>query len=81
MLVPSSEHVSQRPVWDCKVCGEPWPCIPAREHLAGAMDPTELRTLMWEFLEEAARELPRVSAPELFERFLHWTSQTTEASR
>ncbi|GIE86779.1 hypothetical protein Are01nite_32590 [Actinoplanes regularis] len=75
------DHQGERPRWDCNVCGEAWPCSPAREHLVGAMNPTELRTLMWGLLEKAARELPPVSAPELFERFLHWTPQIREASR
>ncbi|GIF04308.1 hypothetical protein Asi03nite_18460 [Actinoplanes siamensis] len=66
------EHTEARPSWDCRACGKPWPCDPAREQLATAMTMTELRTAMWIRLEEAALELPPGPATELFERFLRW---------
>jgi hypothetical protein len=69
----SAEHAAHRPSWDCRSCDKPWPCDPAREALAAAMDPVGLAVLMWVRLEEAVTDLPRVPPAELFERFLHWT--------
>ena len=34
MLLPRTEHVYARPSWDCRACGEPWPCAPAKVELA-----------------------------------------------
>lgn len=68
----STEHTETRPSWDCRACGKPWPCDPAREALATELSLIEVRTLMWMRLEEAALELPPGPVTELFERFLHW---------
>lgn len=68
------DHIQERPSWDCLACGKPWPCDPAREHLAAVLDLVTLRTEMWMRLEEAALELPPGPVVELFERFLKWTS-------
>lgn len=67
------EHQPARPSWDCVACGRPWPCDPAREHLAGRLDAIGLAMYAWDRLEEAAGELPNVPAEELFARFLAWT--------
>lgn len=67
------EHIEERPSWDCRACGKPWPCDPAREELAATLAPTRLRTQMWTRLEVAAQDLSHDPAAELFERFLHWT--------
>jgi hypothetical protein len=69
----SSEHIEERPSWDCGACGKPWPCDPAREELAAALDPVALRIQMWTRLEVAALDMPHGPASELFERFLRWT--------
>lgn len=43
----------------------------------GPADPgaraVKLAVLMWDFLEEAARDMPHTPASDLFERFLRWT--------
>jgi hypothetical protein len=26
-------HIADRPSFDCRACGEPWPCVPAQENL------------------------------------------------
>lgn len=67
-----SEHIAQRPSWDCRCCGKPWPCDPAREELAAELSPTLLRMHMWVRIEEAAAKIPGARAGELFERFLYW---------
>lgn len=67
------DHIAGRPSWDCLACGKPWPCDPAREHLAATLDRVELATMMWGHLEKAAHDMPRGPVGELFERFLKWT--------
>jgi len=69
----TGEHIEERPSWDCRACGKPWPCDPAREELAAALDPTALRSQMWTRLEMAVSDLPPGPSAELFERFLRWT--------
>lgn len=68
-----SEHVVHRPSWDCRACGRPWPCDPAREYLAQRLDSIGLAMYAWDHLDEAAGELPNAPPGELFERFLAWT--------
>ncbi|MDI6101610.1 hypothetical protein QLQ12_23600 [Actinoplanes sp. NEAU-A12] len=68
-----AEHTPDRPSWDCRSCGRPWPCDPARERLVREHGRVELAVLMWDQLEEAAREMPHTPASELFDRFLRWT--------
>jgi len=29
----STEHVPNRPIWTCRDCGEPWPCLVRRGQL------------------------------------------------
>ncbi len=67
-----TEHLADRPGWDCRSCGKTWPCDPAREHLMTELSPTWLRIHMWLRLEEAAADIPHLTPSELFERFLHW---------
>ena len=66
------DHVEERASWDCRACGRPWPCDPAREELAAALTPVALRTQMWTRLEVAAQDMPTAPARELFERFISW---------
>lgn len=66
------EHIAQRPSWDCRACGEPWPCDPAREALTAEMGGTERRIYLWSCLEEAMGHLPPTPAAETFDRFLSW---------
>lgn len=69
-------HVAHRPSWECRNCGDPWPCQPARaELLAEHVDfPTVLRYYMVAMMAEASRELPEGEFDgELYARFLGWT--------
>ncbi|GAA4928588.1 hypothetical protein [Actinoplanes utahensis] len=68
-----AEHSPARPSWDCRSCGRPWPCHPARSELVRDRGRVDLAVLMWEHLEEAARDMPHAPASELFDRFLRWT--------
>jgi hypothetical protein len=72
-IAAEGEHVAERPSWDCRACGNPWPCDPAREALVTEMDRVTLAIYMWSNLEEAAMDMPRGPVSELFERFIRWT--------
>jgi len=72
-VAAESEHLAERPSWDCRACGKPWPCDPAREALVMEMDRVALAIYMWLNLEEAAQDIPRGPVSELFERFIRWT--------
>jgi hypothetical protein len=67
------DHTADRPSWDCRCCGQPWPCDPAREALIAEMDRVQLAIYMWVNLEEAVQDMPKGPADELFERFIKWT--------
>jgi hypothetical protein len=67
------EHSAARPTWDCRVCADPWPCAPARLALRAELGETQLRIYGWTVLEEAVGDLPQLTAPQLFRRFLLWT--------
>ncbi|WP_232050327.1 hypothetical protein [Actinoplanes sp. OR16] len=67
------QHMPARPSWECRACGRPWPCEPARERLTRDNGRFDLALLMWDHLEEAARDMPQSPASELFDRFLRWT--------
>jgi hypothetical protein len=67
------DHTAERPSWECRACGKPWPCDPAREALVIEMDRVALAIYMWLNLKEAVLDMPRGPASELFERFIRWT--------
>jgi hypothetical protein len=73
MVIWMSDHEPDRPSWDCDTCGKPWPCDPAREHLAAYLGRVALAVHMWQRLEDAAGDLRTVAALDLFTRFLSWT--------
>ncbi|GAA2866346.1 hypothetical protein Acy02nite_38560 [Actinoplanes cyaneus] len=66
------EHLWERPSWECRSCGRPWPCEPARAVLAAESDRVSLALYMSGHLERAVADLPRRSPPEMFDRFLRW---------
>ncbi|GAA2895190.1 hypothetical protein Acy02nite_39580 [Actinoplanes cyaneus] len=72
-MAEEAEHLPARPSWDCRVCGRRWPCEPAREVLSRTHGRMDLAVLMWNYLEEAARDMPQAAASALFDRFLRWT--------
>ena len=73
VTVVVEDHTAERPSWDCRSCGKPWPCDPARERLIAELDRVQLAIYMWVNLEEAAHDMPKGPADELFERFIKWT--------
>lgn len=68
-----TEHIAERPSWDCLLCRQPWPCAPARAALAEELDSVQLAIYMWANIEEAAPQLAGMSMSETFDRFLAWT--------
>ena len=72
-MIVRDEHLADRPSWDCRRCGRPWPCDPARESLKGEMNRVELAIYMWAHLDDACGDLPKGPPSELFHRFIKWT--------
>ena len=67
-----------RPSWDCACCGKPWPCDPAREHLAAEhqTDPTATALYLHTQAALAAEDLPVLMPGDRFDRFLAWLRPT-----
>lgn len=68
------QHIEERPSWNCRACGEPWPCEIARKELAAELSPTRLRLHLWMRMEIAAADELGPSPKEMFRRFFGWTS-------
>lgn len=66
-------HLPVRPSWHCAGCGADWPCAAARRQLTAEHDPVSLGIHVAELMGRAARDLPGISAADLFDRFLAWT--------
>ncbi|GAA1606803.1 hypothetical protein [Actinoplanes couchii] len=75
--IPVPEHLSDRPHWLCRVCGEPWPCPEARASLLSEYRafPSLLKIYMTTLMYAAMRDLTIDDVPspaELHDRFLTW---------
>lgn len=68
------EHTPARPSWDCRQCGKPWPCDPAREAFAVEYkdNHTGLIMLMWDMLEHYINDVGDGPLGETWERFMAW---------
>jgi len=70
-------HMAARPLWDCRACGEPWPCEPARAALMAerGMTVTRLTITMTAFLHAAVADGLHRQVPDggLYSRFILWT--------
>jgi hypothetical protein len=80
MLIPRTDHQGKRPDWDCRVCGEPWPCAVAKVELAEQYRrfPHGLSIVVESFLIEAIDDWAAGSGgtpPDLYERFLGWAEE------
>ena len=72
-----SDHVGDRPTWDCRVCSRPWPCADAKSRLRDEFrtSPSFLSIYMSAQMIDAARDLTAHGADplaDLYERFLLW---------
>ncbi|MBB2942224.1 hypothetical protein FB565_001937 [Actinoplanes lutulentus] len=72
----AEDHTHVRPQWDCRVCGQPWPCPEAR---TGLLDeyrvfPSLLKIYLTALMYDALDDLTvnGESPPNLYERFLAW---------
>lgn len=79
VFVPRTEHVAARPSWDCRACGQPWPCANAKIHLAEeyALFPTNLIVYLSTAFDEAGGDLADADGHfpvDLYERFLGWVT-------
>ncbi|MEV4283656.1 hypothetical protein [Actinoplanes xinjiangensis] len=78
-LEPNFEHAADRSSWDCRVCGQPWPCAPAKVTLKE--DFREQRSSLLVFLVstfyEAVDSYAGRGAPaDLYGRFVIWAVRT-----
>ncbi|WP_229069399.1 hypothetical protein [Actinoplanes sp. DH11] len=73
----TSEHITERPQWDCRVCGLSWPCPAARGALLTEYRdfPSLLRIYLTAQMYEALGDLTALGRPpsDLHDRFLTWT--------
>jgi hypothetical protein len=69
-----SEHLHDRPGWDCQVCRQPWPCAEARSTLVTEFRsfPSVLTLYLSNKLYDAMLDLGTDADPDLYERFLSW---------
>ncbi|GAA0477623.1 hypothetical protein Aca07nite_72030 [Actinoplanes capillaceus] len=85
MLIPRTQHQATRPDWDCRVCGEAWPCATAKVELGEQfqMFPRGLALLLRSYLLEAIADWAAATSglpPYLYERFLGWAGLTESNS-
>ena len=71
------EHLHSRPTWDCRACGQPWPCASAKAGLAAEFVgfPSVLAVYMNAQMHDAFRDLTahgEAAPPDLYDRFLSW---------
>lgn len=79
----SSEHLPLRPLWLCRVCGQPWPCGRAKLALLTSYQDSRLNLLLYLSgrLHEAIDDLHRLNPSttgdvrDLFDRFLGWPAR------
>lgn len=65
-------HIPDRPSWRCRDCRAHWPCAPARADMIETMDRTARVIYVSLQMAEAGKDQPRLSAEELFARFIDW---------
>ncbi|MEU4595357.1 DUF397 domain-containing protein [Micromonospora aurantiaca (nom. illeg.)] len=72
-------HQPARPIWDCRVCGQLWPCAPAKVRLAEAYsgDRQGLAIFMGSLYAAAVPEQPGVPSGLLYAQFVSWTRVLT----
>jgi hypothetical protein len=78
--VQDAEHLYDRPSWDCRTCGDPWPCANAKASLAAEFQgfPSVLAIYLTAQMHDALIDLTvnGAAAPsDLYERFLAWISR------
>ncbi|MBB4747153.1 hypothetical protein [Actinoplanes lobatus] len=72
---PSSEHIADRSSWDCRVCGQPWPCAPGKVALIEEFreyPSVLLLYLVATFYEARDSYMNVAEPPDLYGRFVMW---------
>jgi len=69
-----TDHTAAQPTWECRACGDPWPCASARASLRAeyAEFPTSLSLFMTSSYVAASSQLTGIPVEELFDRFFGW---------
>ena len=75
--VEGTEHLHDRPRWDCRICKEPWPCAAAKADLKAEFRafPSVLTIYMSSQMYDALMDLTsrgEPTPPDLYRRFLSW---------
>lgn len=76
--VPAShgEHIAVRPSWECRRCGDPWPCTNAKAALLVEfrLFPSVLAIYMSAQMDDASRDfVTHGDQPtDFYERFMSW---------
>ncbi len=67
-------HLPQRPAWNCRLCGEPWPCTQCRAELRlnHGSDRAWLGMYLSLYLVDALSDLKDTAPGETYTRFLGW---------
>ena len=78
--VQQTEHLHGRPAWDCRACGQPWPCANAKVNLAAEFTgfPSVLAIYMAAQMHDALLDLTahgEAPPPDLYDRFLSWITR------
>jgi hypothetical protein len=81
MLIARRDHDAERPTWDCRVCGQTWPCATAKVDLVEQFERgrTMLILFMGSCMVEAIDDLKSAGGPpaDLYDRFLGWARSAT----
>ena len=77
-----NDHLNDRPDWNCRLCGQPWPCASARADLLREFRvfPTVLMIYMSAQMYDALSDTISQGRPaplNLYERFVTWTRHAT----
>jgi hypothetical protein len=72
-----TEHFNGRPGWDCRACGQPWPCAIAKADLVQEFHnfPSVLAIYMSAQMHAAVNDLTahgELPPLDFYERFLAW---------
>jgi hypothetical protein len=72
-----TEHMPQRPGWDCLACGQPWPCAPAKVQLGEEYQGQGSGLMLYLHLQlnEAIKEHDWDGAENLYDRIVGWARE------
>jgi hypothetical protein len=67
-------HVPQRPGWECRACGQAWPCPVAKRCLQIEYTAEPVNVALYAAAQHAAAvvDLPGEPAGEMYARFVGW---------